>query len=244
MNNIFYDSLAPYYQEIFPLSKLKVDMMKRFISKHQIETLLDIGCATGEFTKAICHEVKWVKAFDLDDEMIAIAKTRQKESESNIQFEVGNMLEINNMYENKFDLATCFGNTLVHLNQTQVMDVLRQIYLMLTEGGFFIGQIINYDYVFEKSIKTLPIIENDQIRFERTYELLDGKKILFDTKLFDQKARKVIENKIPLYPIRKKDVENQLIRVGFEEVKFYKNYKMETCDGQHLPLIFIAKKEK
>jgi 2-polyprenyl-3-methyl-5-hydroxy-6-metoxy-1,4-benzoquinol methylase len=242
MSNEFYDSITPYYHHIFPLSDAKVEMVKRCIENNDTQKLLDIGCATGEFACAISKYVKDVNGFDLDDEMIAFAKKNQTEYESNVTFDMGNMLELRTMYDESFDMVTCFGNTLVHLQNKQIKDVFKQIYDRLEEDGIFISQILNYDYVYDKKVSTLPLIENEYVRFDRTYDLIEEDQLFFNTRLLVKESGKVNENRIPLYPIRKEEVEQYLCDAGFKELNFYKNYNQDEFGGDHLPLIFIAKK--
>ncbi len=161
---------------------------------------------------------------------------------NNLQVKQGNMLEIDKLYKgDSFDLITCFGNTLVHVGSENVPSVFRQVKGHLNDKGTFVLQILNYDYVYENKITSLPEIDNDVIRFDRYYRLGDKDSIDFKTILTIKESGKQLENSIPLYPIMKEQVLGWLDDAGFSDVTLYKNYKEDIYDGQHLPLIVVAK---
>ena len=77
-----------------------------------------------------------------------------------------------NFPEKYFDAVICFGNTLVHLDSiTQIRDFLQQCAHLLKNDGILFLQILNYHYILSQKVDELPLIDNDQIRFERYYQL-------------------------------------------------------------------------
>lgn len=200
-----------------------------------------MGCATGAFAAGMAKKALIVHAFDLDDDMVNIAKNRY--IMNNLEYKSGSILDINIMYKDmKFDVITCFGNTLVHLKDDEIDDTFDLVNIMLNNSGLFIFQILNYDYVFNNEITKLPIIENDVIKFDRNYILENKHEIGFITKLTIKSKNDVIKNNITLYPLFKEELNEKLISCGFNDIKYYKNYDGDAYDGNHLPLIVSAKK--
>ena len=104
------------------------------------------------------------------------------------------------------------------------------------------GQIINYDRVLDKEIRSLPTIENDYIRFERLYDIDDsGDRIHFRTILTVKQTGQIINNVVELYPLRKNQVENFLSDVGFSDVRFHGNFEGEELEADSVLLGFSAK---
>ena len=236
----FYENLVNYYEKIFPPSAEQAVFIRKLTRNDPPESLLDIGCASGAFAYQMAAEVKQVEAFDLDMKMVRYAQEHYVAH--NLHFRCANMLELSRIYgQQKFDVITCFGNTLVHLGQPEAADVLRQIKARLKAGGFFVLQILNYDHIFAEKITKLPLIENDRLSFERTYDLLSPQKILFKTRLLIKDRQQVIESSIPLYPLGKTELGEYLAQAGFSDIRFYKNYQGEAFEGRHIPLILAAR---
>ena len=63
-------------------------------------------------------------------------------------------------------------------------------------------QILNYRYIIENQIKALPPIDNELIRFDRSYEFSKGSELIdFNTKLTIKSSGEVIQNTVKLYAV-------------------------------------------
>jgi SAM-dependent methyltransferase len=141
-----------------------------------------------------------------------------------------------------FDAVLCFGNTLVHLSgPPEVEGFCRAVKEVLKNKGKFLLQILNYDHVLDHGISTLPLIENDLVRFERLYRHDDKMNMIaFKTKLFVKKTQKEIEDEILLYPMRKSDLEAVLRQTGFTNISFYGDFDKRELREDSLPLVVEA----
>lgn len=138
-----------HFDDIFPLKKPQTDFAAGYASKCSCNTLLDIGCATGNFAAKMKDYVDRVSAFDVDRAMIDIAA--EKHADQIIDYRVGDMRCLDNLYnDKKFDMITCFGNTLVHLDNHEIQTTLTDIKNHLNHT--FLMQILNYDYIHIKAI--------------------------------------------------------------------------------------------
>ncbi len=103
----------------------------------KIETALDLGCGTGVLCGALTARGVRTVGADLSEGMIAIARERFPEG----RFDVADMT----VYEPgaQFDLVTCTGDALNHLFElTDVAKVVRNVYGYLTDGGFFVFDLL------------------------------------------------------------------------------------------------------
>ena len=110
----------------------------------------------------------------------------------------------------------------------------------MNQGGVFVGQILNYDHVFDNEVKALPPIGNEYISFDRTYKWDNEEVLTFSATLTVKDTNEAFENAINLYPIRKEVLKKLLYEAGFMQLSFYKNYLGAEAEGYHLPLIFVA----
>jgi len=264
----FYESIAPWYNYIFPLSLKKVEFVKN-LSLKECPKVTETGCATGEFALALKQKGCKVFGFDLDEEMIkasliAVSDLTKNEStntlagsESKIDFRVLNMLELDKEpLAQDNDIVCCFGNTLVHLqNLAQIEEYIGAVYNTLLPQGIFTGQIVNYDRIISHKAKGLPTIDNSKICFKREYSCVNNTdydnsvdcsdgilSINFTTRLFVKAENKTIENNIVLLALKKEILQSVLQKAGFEDVTFYGNYNKDEWTLESGPTIFVAQK--
>ena len=237
----FYQRIVPYYSSIFPLNPDQVSFVLEHQKVNKEGVLLDVGCALGELAQHLANHFTKIEAIDLDDEMIKMA--RQSNSKPFVDYRTVDMLSIGSQFKPKhFDIISCFGNTLVHLsNPLQVFDFFSQVEALLKTGGNFLFQIINYDRILEQEISSLPTIENHKIRFERHYRYIESSgTIEFKTHLLVKIGNKNIRNKVLLYPLRKQEVKQMLEENGFENVKFYGDFKKAKLTKNSVSLVVSA----
>lgn len=238
----FYQSIAPYYHHIFKINQDQVHFVQqKIIDKSSY--LLDVGCGIGTLSFELSHYYTQITGIDLDAEMIQYALNQQDRKLNSLQFHQLSMLELNQKFDkNSFDGIICFGNTLVHLNSLdQVMDFLKQAKSILKLDGKLLIQLVNYDRILSKQIKELPLIENDEILFERKYHYnTETNSIDFNTLLTVKSTHQQIKNSVVLLPILKSALEQLLKKAGFQNSNFFGNFKGEMYDLDSPALIVEA----
>jgi glycine/sarcosine N-methyltransferase len=196
-----YQHLAHHYDELFPID----DQIKPFIKQviHQKGYALDLGCGTGRVTQIIHDLGMEVTGIDLDETMIEIAHERHP----NIKFKVLNMLHA--FEHHSYDLVTCFGNTLPHLDESSLDLFFDLISTHLSMTGVLVVQMLNYDLIMKNKPASLKRIEKEGIVFERNYTYLN-QHILFHTRLIQNEV--VLEGNNILYPHQKNTLEQIILK--------------------------------
>lgn len=238
----FYQSIAPFYHHIFKINQAQIDFVKAAILKND-QSILEIGCGIGTLSFELASFYQQLISIDLDAEMIAMAKSNPKNTGDNIQFLQMNMLELDaNFDKNAMDGIICFGNTLVHLSSLkQVLDFLLEAKSILKTNRKLLIQIVNYDRILSQQITELPLIENDEILFERNYHYnVETNRIDFNTRLTVKSTHQQIENSVVLLPILKSEIEQLLIKAGFKNSNFYGNFNEEFFSLESPALIVEA----
>jgi hypothetical protein len=113
----------------------------------------------------------------------------------------------------------------------------------LRPGGVFVLQLLNYDYIFKANITTLPVIETEALRFERTYRFIpDTREIRFHTKLTLKASGEVIDNETDLLGISSNDLISMMDIAGLKNIQQYADFEEKPFTGEHLSLVLISRK--
>jgi len=238
----FYESIAKYYEYIFPYNPLHKEFILQACNKQENKSLLDIGCATGELCIQLNNNFESITGIDLDEGMLNSAKQKDY-PKGKIKLIPMNMLHIQReLPDSKFHIISCFGNTLVHLGtEKDILNFFQQAKAILKPDGKLLFQIINYDRIIDQNISGLATIENDTIRFERNYHNHDNLKFVdFETILTIKETDKSIKNSIPLLAIRKESIHKLLLQSGFKNIQYYGSFKRDTFHENSIPLIVEA----
>jgi len=245
MSSNFYASIAKYYQHIFPFNPVQIEFLRHVLPFNGAR-VLDVGCATGDLSFALTHFGFPTWAFDFDAHMIAIAQNAKQEESMFPVFEQLDMRLIDQRYpESYFDTVICFGNTMVHLlNDEDILQFINAAHRVLSPEGKFTIQILNYQYILDNQIESLPLIDNEHVRFERNYKFSKGSELIdFNTKLTVKATGQVIESSVKLYPIRKTVLQKILEDAGFESCEFYGSFNSEALTDSSLPLLVTCRKK-
>lgn len=238
----FYQQIAPFYHHIFKINVNQVDFIKSKIPESDCN-VLDIGCGIGTLSFELTNYYENVLGIDMDAEMIRAASKKKKDEIKSIQFQQKSMLELDTFIDKtSVGGIICFGNTLVHLSSlNEIADFLQQSKAALKPKGKLLLQIVNYDKIIGKDMKQLPLIENDEIIFERNYYYRKSEnKINFNTRLTIKSTQQTIENNIELLPLLKKELALLLNKAGFNNCNYYGNFNLEPYDIDCPALIIEA----
>jgi glycine/sarcosine N-methyltransferase len=244
MSTLFYTSIAKHYQHIFPFNPAQVNFLRQVLPYNGAR-VLDVGCAIGDLSIALAHFGFPTWAFDFDAQMVEIAQNSKAEDTMFPVFEQLDMRLIDERYpQNYFDTIICFGNTLVHLlTDDDILKFFGAAYRVLSSEGKLTVQLLNYNHILNKQIKSLPLIDNEHIRFERNHEFAeDSELISFNTKLTVKSTGEEIENSVKLYAILQNKIQDLLVESGFGNIEFFGNFSGEPLQENSLPLIFTCQK--
>lgn len=240
-----YDILADVYEEIFPTDPNRVGFCAKLLP-NPWSAALDAGCGTAGLSRALAAEGFGAVAFDPDSAMIAKAESAAAREGVAVELHVAGMLETEKVAAGRsFQLITCLGNTLVHLESTEeVEDFARQAAGIASQAsgespaGTLVVQILNYDRILAERPPTLPPITSGAYRFERGYEYLDGE-IRFYGTLVDVESGRSWTGETTIRPFRRAGIHSILAR-HFRRVDCLADYSGTLADDDSFALIFVA----
>ena len=213
-----YEAFAYYYDSLMD-QEFYNDYIQ-FINKHvkKYQTVLELGCGTGEIAIRLAHLGKNVCATDISKDMLEVAKYKC------IDFKVDVMLSRVDMcdfvVDTKLDLILCLCDSLNYVtNLKDVKNVFQNTYDALKKDGTFIFDVFYFhwhvDHLEKGSVKhSVEII--DKVNQERVYE--EHLQKTFDIEIY----RDLLE------------------KVGFKEIEVYSDFNVynEECERN----IFVCKK--
>jgi 2-polyprenyl-3-methyl-5-hydroxy-6-metoxy-1,4-benzoquinol methylase len=244
MSEHFYTSIATYYQHIFPFNPEQINFLRNILPYNGAK-VLDVGCALGELSLALTHFGFPTWAFDFDEQMIAMAQNAKQEDTMFPVFEQMDMRLVDQHYPGEFfDTVICFGNTLVHLlTDEDVRKFLTAVHKILSSEGKLTIQILNYQHILDHGVTSLPLIDNEHVRFERSYVFSEVSPLIdFNTRLTIKSTGEEIVNSVKLYAIRKNKLQELLTEAGFSELEFFGNFNGAPLSENSLPLIVTCRK--
>jgi len=121
-------------------------------------TVVDLGCGTGEHVRHLASQ--GFRAVGVDRSEVQIEEARDYEGEFGglgPEFLLGEASALAGLTDELFGAALCLGNVLPHLEDDAVAAALAALADRLLPGGRFLLQIINYERVFARGIRALPI---------------------------------------------------------------------------------------
>lgn len=226
----FYDEICNKYDYIFPLNEMQKKFMDNEIKGNRI---LDVGSSTGNLSKYLIENGINVTSIDINEKLIF------KAAQKGVEVKKLNMLEIDTL--NKFDTIINIGNTLPHLNnKKEIYTFLEKAYDRLEENGKLIIQIINFNkFIINRDknnyLGSLPLIENENVKFERNYYLDKNNNIIFKTILDDK-----IKNEEILLNINFEDLKNYLEKIGIKRLKYYGGFDKSFFDFENSVYLIIT----
>lgn len=145
----FYNSISPYYDEIFPYDgKVKDFILQNLSTANPRISYTDIGCASGSLVLSLAPFFSKSTGIDLDSSLISLANTKIKQGtadmQSSIVFFCKNMLSLSKITppENE-SLITCMGNTIPHLIlKDEALSFFTQVKKLLLKTAFLFSKFL------------------------------------------------------------------------------------------------------
>ena len=193
---MFYSEFSADYEQIFPFNEKVYSFIKSYLPSKDTN-LLDIGCATGHYCGRFTADGYKITGIDLDSDMINTAV----KTYPNADFEVLNLVDIAFLTE-KFGMVYSTGNVMAHVSLEDLKSFLISLKKNMTDGGIWIFQVINWDYILQTDNFTFPEIETEDKIFLRHYSDINKNTLIFNTELKDKNTGKIVfKDKVTMYPV-------------------------------------------
>lgn len=181
MNNINDSYFDGYYKEIWKtiipdeLTVKEVDFMVSYFNLQPGSKVLDLMCGYGRHAIALARKGINVTAVDNLPDYINEIKTTVENEKLPVHAVQSNIMEFTT--NEKFDLATCMGNSLNFFNAADTIKLLKNISSFLKKGGRL---LVNSWSIAEIAIKNFK---------EKTWSQIGDMKLLVESRFHFHPAR-------------------------------------------------------
>ena len=148
-----YKTFSYYYDEIMEMIEYDgwVNLVKKYLTPSS--KILDLACGSGTLAISLANDGYKVSGLDLSKEIIEVAKEKMITNHVEIDFSVKDMTNFD--YDEKFDVITCFFDSVNFLTKNEVAMMFNCIYNNLNDGGYFIFDLFTLSKMKEFSNLTI-----------------------------------------------------------------------------------------
>ena len=249
---IEYKKLPEYFDahNISDDTDVKNSIIEKLLRKQKVNTVLDLTCGTGSQVFFLTKYGYKVIGSDFSPALLEIARKKALKEKLDIKFIDGDMRTLN---IGQFDAVITIFNAIGHLTKADFEKAIRNIYKNLKFGGVYIFDIFNLQAMTDAVVHDLRMdlkktINNTQIH-NIQYSIIDrinGFLTSYDS-LTIQKNAKILEkfkNEFTLQIYTAKELQNMLIKNGFEIVGQYGMDGSEFLEEKTLNILTVAKKKR
>ena len=234
-----YSEFYKQYEEAFPLREEVIGFLRNHFPK-QGGAILDLGCGPGHYCGRFQQEGFSMMGIDLDEKMIEAARRKYPDA----RFEYMDMNGIETITA-KFDTIYSIGNVVAHITPGQLHTLLPVISKLLHPGGYWIFQIVNWDYLLTLARYTFPVkpLAGETITFHREYENISEKHVLFRSCMKSGDAF-IFDEQTTLYPLRSSEYLKLHQKAGFHLAGIYADFKKSCYKKESDPgAVFVFTKD-
>jgi glycine/sarcosine N-methyltransferase len=173
-SNIFYDTLSDDYDTMIAFEKRiekEKPFFKKIIEEFDLTDALDFGCGSGLHSIILSDINIKVTGLDSSKKMIENATSNALKRNLDIEFINQNLDDFYHARKPLYDSIFCMGNTLPHFPDVDKLgQAFQKFYNMLSLGGIFVIQVLNYDEILKKKERIISIKEIGDKIFVRFYD--------------------------------------------------------------------------
>lgn len=220
---------------------LMVDWKKRFagefptllkmFQRENVKKVLDVGVWTGEYTIGLAK--KGIQLIGIDNHNIMIKMSDEKRAKlplsvrKNVSFILTDYTDFVKKIDEKLDAAIIMGNSLPYIPVSLPVLFGQISQLLKDKNAVVILQILNFEKILKSKNRLISFIiqkgegADKEHLFMEFFDQPKGKTMMHHVVIFDydgQNWRYKGITSIPVFDIRRKDVEGVLKKFGFKKI--------------------------
>jgi len=204
------------------LVRREVDFIEESLAVEKHAVVLDLACGMGDHTNELAARGYSVVGFDLSSGMLDIAKRGAKRrlaadpGFTAPNFTLGDMRDMT--YEEAFDGVYCWSTSFGYFEDDKNLAVLAKVHRALRQGGMFLLDVVNRDYVAPRS-PSLVWFEGTQCvcMDDMFVDFFNSRLRVKRTAMFEGGLSRELDYSIRLYSLS--ELGRMLKEVGFKVVE-------------------------
>ncbi len=215
-----------------------ISLILNYVQIKPNASILDMACGAGRHSIILARKNFNVTAVDLSENLLSVGKESAKKENLSINFVHSDIRKFNSnlKYDLVLNLFTSFG---YFETDEENFSVLQKAYGFLKEGGFFILDYFNSEYIKKNLVEdsTEKIEDGDVIQKRKIENTRVIKKIIIT------KNNKLSEYEESVKMYTKNELVLELKKIGFEIHKTFGDFLGNNFDSlKSTRLILICKK--
>ncbi len=208
----------------------EMPFFEKVLAEHGVRRVLDVACGTGQHAIALAKRGYEVLGVDVSEGMVAQARQNATAAGVKVTFLQAGFGELLGLVEQSYDVVLCLGNSLPSLlSANSLKDALADMAVVLVPGGLLIVQNLNYDRIWPKRERFMPLQTHRQGDEEWLFfRLMDfhNETLTFNMVILHKNGGvwSYGAEATELRPIFKEDLERLLKQTGFADLDFYGDY--------------------
>lgn len=220
------------------------------LKNRNIKTIHDCSYGTGNLTKILSKMGYVVSGSDISSEMLEQADVKNKLENLNINLHQCDFRFLKENIRGTFDCVMSTGNSLAHVNNTDVSVAIRQMAELVKEGGYIYIDTRNWDRILTSNQRFYyyqPMFKDDErINAMQVWDYNDDGTVTFNLLYsfeIENKIYKREEFSELYYPFRKDFIIEELKKQGFKDIEVFSfiHHQIKEFDNMDL-YVLIGKK--
>jgi CBS domain-containing protein/SAM-dependent methyltransferase len=227
----------------------ELPILIELFKKYRIESILDIGVWTGEYTIGLAK--KWpgkIVGLDQNSIMIAIAEEKKDKLGEDIRNRITFMLtdyqDFAERIAGKLDGAICMGNSLPHI-LVPLDELLQRVSQVLRDkDGVLIAQLLNFEKILQRNNRLISFsieksVEEKEHLFIEFFDQRDSETLLHNVIIFASDGTNWLFEGITTIPVRylrQAQIKRAAEKNGFKKITF--SGGIGEYQGDYGPLSF------
>lgn len=235
-----YEDFAYYYDSLMD-EKFYEDYVA-FIDKHvpSYNTVLELGCGTGEIATILASKDKAIYATDLSKDMLEVA--RLKAIEKNVSVMLARIDMADFKIDQHVDLILCLCDSLNYiLSKKRVLSTFNNVYESLKHKGTFIFDV---DSMYKMNVVLKNYLEEQDdpdFYFKWSVENIATGEVKHKVKIIDKENNETVDEEHHQKTLEVKEYKELLNKAGFKDITTFSDFGeyQDECER----VIFVCRKD-
>lgn len=213
--------------------------------REKIKTVLDCSIGTGQMSLALAQMGYELSGSDISQEMLEQCKQNARQRNLSVNLTCCDFRQLTGYFHAKYDLVASTGNSLPHVENTDVAKTLQEMDALVKPGGYLYLDIRNWDKILREHQRFFfyqPwFVHDERINLTMVWDYnLDGT-ITFNLLYSFEKDGKIYKKDISsvyYYPIARQFLEDEITRLGYhiisESPQNPGDKNIEDCDWYYI----------